>query len=76
MAKRIARLLKLLAEDGVDGTVDNLVMPIVHVKDNGNYVVKGRRVSDPSALGAMTIPDHATCVDISKAAMLTLLVGR
>ncbi len=71
-----ARLLTFLAEDGVEGAVGNLVVPIMHVKDNGNYLVKGRRVSDPTALDIMRIPDHETCVEVAKAAMLALLAGR
>jgi hypothetical protein len=38
--------------------------------------VPARRVSDPGALDRMRIPDHETCVEVSKAAMVALLGGR
>jgi hypothetical protein len=70
-----AGLLGFLALDGLDGDVANRVPPIMHVLDNGNYIVQGRRVDDAEALGQMTIPDHETCVEVPKAAMRALLVG-
>lgn len=70
-----AKLLSHLAKDGVDGAVTNLVPPIVHVTAEGHYIVQGERVSDPGALGQMDIPDHETCVEVPKAAMVGLLAG-
>jgi hypothetical protein len=70
-----ARLLSFLALDGMDGDVTNRVPPIVQVRDNGNYIIQGGRVSDAEALGQMTIPDYETCVEVPKAAMQALLVG-
>lgn len=70
-----ANLLSFLAVDGLDGDVAQLVPPIVHVLENGNYIVQGRRVDDAEALGQMTIPDHETCVEVPKAAMRALLIG-
>jgi hypothetical protein len=70
-----ARLLSFLALDGLDGDVTNHVPPIVHVLDNGNYIIQGKRVDDSEALGQMTIPDYETCVEVPKAAMRALLVG-
>jgi hypothetical protein len=67
-------LMTFLAADGLDGEVGNLVPP-VHVMTNGNYIVNGRRVVNDQALGQMTIPDHETCVEVTRAAMATLLVG-
>ncbi len=68
-------LLSFLALDGLDGDVAQLVPPIVHVLENRNYIIRGRRVDDVEALSQMTIPDHETCVEVPKAAMRALLVG-
>ncbi|HEY2674188.1 MAG TPA: hypothetical protein VGJ07_27955 [Rugosimonospora sp.] len=70
-----ARLLSHLAKDGVDGEVGNVIWPIVHVKENGNYIVQGPRVTDAEALGQMSIPGHETCIAVSKPAMLALVAG-
>jgi hypothetical protein len=70
-----ARLLSFLALDGLDGEATNHVPPIVHVLENGNYIIQGKRVDDGEALGQMTIPDYETCVEVPKAAMRALLVG-
>lgn len=70
-----AKLLTHLAKGGLDGAVTNMVPPIVHVTADGNYIVQGERVSDPGALGQMDIPDHETCVEVPKAAMIGLLAG-
>src|SRR5215213_6357847 len=48
-----AKLMVHLAKDGVIGDVVNFMPPIVHVLDNGNYIVRGRRVTDREALGQM-----------------------
>lgn len=69
-----AALMAHLAKDGLSGGVVNLVPPIVHVTENGNYIIKGSRVTDPEALGQTNIPDHETCVEISRSA-ITALVG-
>lgn len=69
-----AALMAHLAKDGLSGDVVNLVPPIVHIAANGNYIIRGRRVTDPEALGQMTIPDHETCVEVSRSA-ITALVG-
>ncbi|MGH3933974.1 MAG: hypothetical protein ACRDS1_03145 [Pseudonocardiaceae bacterium] len=69
-----AALMTHLAQDGLSGDVVNLVPPIVHVTENGNYIIKGSRVTDPEALGQTNIPDHETCVEISRSA-ITALVG-
>lgn len=70
-----ANLMDFLAKDGLDGTVGNLVPPIVHVLENGNYIVQGPRLLDAEALSQMKIPDHETCVEISTTAVRALLVG-
>ena len=68
-------LMAHLAKDGVHGEVTRLVPPIVFVKENGNYIVRGPRVTDAEALAQMNIPDHETCVVVHKTAMLALLTG-
>ena len=68
-----AALMAHLAKDGLSGDVVNLVPPIVHITENGNYIIRGRRVMDPEALGQMTIPDHETCVEVSRSAIAALV---
>lgn len=70
-----AALLTHLAKDGISSDVVNLVPPIMHTTENGNYIIKGWRVTDSEALSQMTIPDHETCVEVSRSAMLTLVGG-
>ncbi|MGH8603100.1 MAG: hypothetical protein ACREXR_10120, partial [Gammaproteobacteria bacterium] len=59
--------------DGLAGEVANLISPIVHVAQNGNYIVLGKRVTDREALGQMNIPDHETCVEVSRPAFAALV---
>ena len=68
-----AKLMVHLAKDGVIGDVMNFIPPIVHVLDNGNYIVRGKRVTDREALGQMSIPDHETCVEVSRSAVAALV---
>lgn len=68
-----AKLMSHLAKDGLSGDVVSLVPPIVHVAANGNYIIRGRRVTDSEALGQMTIPDHETCVEVSRSAVAALV---
>jgi len=70
-----ARLMTHLAKDGVTGDVAHLVPPIVYLKENGNFIVHGPRVTDRETLSQMNIPDHATCVMVMKPATLALLAG-
>jgi hypothetical protein len=44
------------------------------VLENGNYIIQGRRVSDAEALSQMNIPDHETCLEVTRSAMRALLV--
>lgn len=67
-------LLSFLALDGLNGDARNLVAPIVHVKENGNYIIQGKRVTDSYTLSQMNIPDHETCVHVTKSAV-ALIVG-
>ncbi len=68
-------LLDHLVSDGLDGTVDTVAPPIVGVAPNGNYIIQGKRVTDAETLGQMNIPDHETCVHVTKSAVVALLVG-
>ncbi|MDQ3988020.1 MAG: hypothetical protein M3291_02240 [Actinomycetota bacterium] len=68
-----AALLDHLALDGLDGAVTNVVAPVVAVTAGGNYIIQGKRVTDTEALSQMSIPDHETCVQVTKSAVLTLL---
>ena len=68
-----ATLMAHLAKDGLNGDVLNVVPPIVHTTANGNYIINGSRVTDPDALGQMTIPDHETCVEVSRSTIMALV---
>lgn len=68
-----ARLLPHLAKDGLHGTVTSWAPPIVHVMEDGNYVIQGKRVSDQPVLSEMAIPAGEDCVEVSKAALRALL---
>lgn len=68
-----AKLMAHLAKDGLAGEVMNLIPPIVHVTQNGNYIVPVRKVTDNGVLGQMNIPDHETCVEVSRSAVATLV---
>ncbi|MGH3854093.1 MAG: hypothetical protein ACRDR6_11475 [Pseudonocardiaceae bacterium] len=70
-----AALLEYLAADGLDGQVVNMVSPIVAVTPGGHYIMQGRQVTDAEALSQMSIPEHETCVQVDKSAMLTLVGG-
>ncbi|MGH3710680.1 MAG: hypothetical protein ACRDRQ_21830, partial [Pseudonocardiaceae bacterium] len=56
-----------------NGIVTSWVPPIVHVKQNGNLVIQGRRVTDQQALAEMRIPDHEEVVEVDKVAMQALV---
>jgi hypothetical protein len=71
-----ARLLDFLAEDGVAGAVTSWAAPIVHVTDNGNYVIQGVRLADADATRRrMAIPGHEEAIEVPKAALRALLEG-
>lgn len=70
-----AALLDHLALDGLDGEVTNVVPPIVGVTPGGNYIIQGKRVTDAETLSQMSMPDHETCVHVTRSAVVTLLVG-
>jgi hypothetical protein len=68
-----ARLIAHLVKDGLSGVVASWTPPIVHVKENGNLVIQGKRVTDHDVLGEMNIPDHEDVVEIDKVAIKALL---
>jgi hypothetical protein len=68
-----ARLMTHLANGGLGGEVTHKVYPIVHVRENGRYILRGKRVTDTKALAQMNIPDHETAIEIPKAAMAELV---
>jgi hypothetical protein len=68
-----AKLMAHLAKDGLAGEVVNLIPPVVHVTPDGNFIVQGQRVTDQEALGQMSIPDHETCVEVSRPAIVALV---
>jgi hypothetical protein len=68
-----AALMAHLAQDGLSGDVVNVVPPIVHTTEKGNYIIKGSRVADPESLEQMTTPDHETCVEVSRSAIAALV---
>lgn len=67
-------LLNFLISDGLDPSIRNVVPPIVYVKYNGNYIIQGSRVADADTLSQMNIPDHETCIQVSRSTV-SLLVG-
>ncbi|MBB6381056.1 hypothetical protein BKA01_008333 [Pseudonocardia eucalypti] len=67
------KLMVHLANDGPEGDVVNLIPPIVHVNEVGNYIVRGTKVTDQETLSQMDIPGHETCVHVSRVAMAALV---
>jgi hypothetical protein len=70
-----ARLMAHLVKDGLSGEIQRLAPPIVHVKEDGNYIMRGPGVTDAEALGQMSIPSHETSIEIPKSSVVPLLVG-
>lgn len=68
-----ARLMNHLAKDGLGGEVTHRVYPIVHVRENGQYILRGKRVTDTKALARMSIPDCETAIEIPKSVMAELI---
>jgi hypothetical protein len=67
-----ARLMTHLARDGFSGVVTSWIPPVVHVTENGNLVIQGKRVTDPEARTEMNIPRHEDVVEVDKAAIEAL----
>lgn len=68
-----ARLFAYLVHDGASGAVASWTAPIVHVRENGNYIIRGPRLVDDETRGRMAIPDHEDAVEVPKAAVHALL---
>ena len=68
-----AQLMTHLVKDGLSGVVTSWIPPIVHVKENGNLVIQGKRVTDPKVLIRMSIPGHEDVVEVDKTAIEALL---
>ena len=64
-----------LDKDGLSGEILRPAPPIVHVKADGNYIMRGSRVTDAEALGQMSIPPHETSSEIPKPSVIPLLAG-
>lgn len=61
-----ACLMAHLAKDGLGGEVTREVYPIVHVRENGRYILRGKRVVNTKALAQMSVPDCETAIEIPK----------
>jgi hypothetical protein len=61
------------AKDGLGGVVTSWIPPIVHVKENGNLGIQGKRVTDPEVRTEMNTPSREDVVEIGKAAIEALL---
>lgn len=68
-------LLANLAKDGIVGTVTPAA-PIVHVMDNGNYVLQGCQVTEPAVRDHLAMPDHEDAIEIPRADLAALLTLR
>ncbi|OLT10370.1 hypothetical protein BJF78_29140 [Pseudonocardia sp. CNS-139] len=68
-----ASLMKYLERDGLIGDIERIAEPIVDRTPNGNYVLRGRRVTDPDTIRQMNIPGYETCVHVTKSAVAALL---
>lgn len=68
-----AQLMTHLAKNGLGSEITHEAYPIVHVKENGRYILRGKRVTDTKALAQMSIPDHETAIEIPKDAMAELV---
>jgi len=68
-----ARLMSHLTKDGKSGVITCWAPPIVHVRDNGNVVIQGKRLADSGLRVHMDIPDHEDVVEVDKAAVEALL---
>ena len=68
-----ARLMSHLTKDGKSGVITCWTPPIVHVRDNGNLVIHGRRLADSKLRAQMNIPDHEDVVEVDTAAVEALL---
>ena len=70
-----AHLMNHLAKDGKSGVVTCWIPPIVHVREDGNLVIQGKRVTDSAVLSQMKIPSHEDAVEVDKVDVEALLGG-
>jgi hypothetical protein len=68
-----ARLFAYLVHDGASGTVASWAAPIVHVQENGNYIIQGPRLVDDETRNRLAIPGHEDAVEVPKSAIHALL---
>jgi hypothetical protein len=68
-----ARLMNHLAKDRASGVLRCWIPPIVHVRENGNLVIQGKRVADSGVLAQMKIPSHEDVVEVDRLAVEALL---
>jgi hypothetical protein len=68
-----ARLMNHLTKDGKSGVIKCWIPPIVHVRENSNLVIQGKRVTDSEVLSQMKIPSHEDVVEVDKVAVEALL---
>jgi hypothetical protein len=68
-----ARLMNHLAKDGKSGVVTCWIPPIVHVRESGNLVIQGKRVTDSEILSQMKIPGYEDAVEVDKVDVEVLL---
>jgi hypothetical protein len=70
-----ARLMNHLAKDGKSGVVTCWIPPIVHVREDGNLVIQGKRITDSAVLSQMKIPSHEDAIEVDKVDVEALLGG-
>ncbi len=70
-----SRLMTHLTKDGLCGEVACEIYPIVHVRESGRYILRGKRVIDPKALAQMGVPNHETAIEVPKGVMAGLFKG-
>lgn len=68
-------LFEHLTKDGLNGVVSSILPPIVATNDAGNYIIQGKQVHDRAVLDQMNLPDHETCVLVTKVAVAALVGG-
>lgn len=66
-------LLTFLGNDGLPSQLAAITTPIVAVTDDGDYIVRGTRITDPETLAQMRIPAGETCVEVTRSDVLTLV---
>jgi hypothetical protein len=71
------RLMAHLNKDALSMEILRPAPPIVHVKEDRNYIMRGRSVTRAAALSQMNIPHHETCTGfLSRASSRCSLGGK